>query len=78
MITLPAEVQLIAIALAASLAVGLPVRLAGWRATLTAVGLAARFGRQYRFWIAAIALIGAAAGLWSFEAARSALFGGFS
>jgi len=68
--TLAFEIQLAAVALAASLAVGLPVRLAGWRASLAAAGLAWRFARARRWTLILIALAGAGTGLWSLESVR--------
>ncbi len=78
MAALPPELQVFAIALAASLIIGLPVRIVGWRASVIAVRGTWRLSRRYRFWIILIALIGVLAGAWSFESIRGLVFGWFS
>ncbi|MFN3835363.1 MAG: hypothetical protein ACK4NO_05635 [Glycocaulis sp.] len=75
MAALPPELQLFAIALAASLVIGLPVRIVGWRASVLAVSAVWRLTRRYRFWILLIALAGVLAGAWSFESVRGLVFG---
>lgn len=78
MAALPPELQVFAIALAASLLIGLPVRIAGWRASVMAVSAAWRVTRRYRLWIFLIAIIGMLAGAWSFESIRGIVFGWWS
>lgn len=75
--TLPAGVLAAAIALAASLALGIPVRLVGLRATLRGIGHGLGYARRHKFMILLLAVIGAAAGLWTFENARQLAFGWF-
>ena len=70
-------VQLLAITLAASLLIGLPVRVFGASATLHAVSLGFQMIRRRKFMILLIALVGALAGLWSFESVRELVFGLF-
>ncbi|PWE18234.1 hypothetical protein DDZ18_01085 [Marinicauda salina] len=72
---LPVEVQIVAVALAASLIVGIPVRLFGLAATIGGLRLAFGFARRHRFTVLVIALVGAGAGLWSLESIRE-LVGG--
>lgn len=62
----PVELQVFIVALAASLVVGVPVRIVGWRATANAVGFVWRLTRRRRLLILALALLGAAFGLWRF------------
>lgn len=78
MAALPPELQVFAIALAASLLIGLPVRIAGWRASVMAVSTVWRVTRRYRVWIFLIAIIGMLAGAWSFESIRGIVFGWWS
>ncbi|MGP1275765.1 MAG: hypothetical protein ACQRW7_10130 [Caulobacterales bacterium] len=78
MAALPYEVQLFAITLVASLVIGLPVRIAGWRASVLAVQTVWRLTRRYRFWIFLIAIIGMLAGLWTFDSIRGLVFGWWS
>jgi hypothetical protein len=75
MTALPPELQVFAIALVTSLVIGLPVRIAGWRASVIAVRGFWRLTRRYRIWIFLIALVGMLAGLWSFESIRGLVFG---
>lgn len=75
MAAIPYEIQVFAIALVASLAIGLPVRIAGWRATVLAVRGFWRLTRRYRIWIFLIAIIGMLAGLWTFDSIRGLVFG---
>ncbi|MCH8520993.1 hypothetical protein [Glycocaulis sp.] len=77
MAALPPELQVFAIALAASLIIGLPVRIVGWRASVIAARGVWRLTRRYRIWIMLIALIGVLAGAWSFDSVRSLVFGWF-
>ena len=72
---LPVEVQIVAVALAASLVVGVPVRLFGLSATIGGLRLAFGFARRHRFTVLVIALIGAGAGLWTFESIREVIGG---
>ena len=60
-----------------ALALGLPLRLYGWRATWGAVMVVWRTLRGYRWWILLILLIGALFGLWRFEDVRALIFGLF-
>lgn len=69
--------QLLAITLAASLLIGLPVRVFGASATLQGISLGFRFIRRRRLMILFVGLIGALAGLWSFESIREIIFGVF-
>lgn len=72
--TLPPEVQTFAIALAASLALGVPVRLFGARATFAGLRATARFfGRRKRL-ATGVVLLGAAGGLWSMQAVRDLVY----
>lgn len=71
---LPVEIQIAAIALAASLALGLPVRIVGWRATLAGIRIGLGWANRHRFTVLILALIGAMAGLWSFEQVRDLVF----
>lgn len=71
---LPEEIQIAAIALAASLAIGLPVRIVGWRATLAALRIGLGWANRHRFTVLVVALLGALAGLWSFEQVRDLVF----
>ncbi|MGY6661199.1 MAG: hypothetical protein ACXIVO_02665 [Glycocaulis sp.] len=75
MAAIPYEVQIFAVALVTSLVIGLPVRIAGWRASVIAVRGVWRLTRRYRIWIFLIALAGMLAGLWSFESIRGLVFG---
>lgn len=56
-----------------SLAIGVPVRVVGWRATLSGVQAGWRAIRRRRFLILFILLIGALAGAWSFQSVRELL-----
>ncbi|GGG89559.1 hypothetical protein GCM10007420_00730 [Glycocaulis albus] len=78
MAEIPYEIQIFAVALVASLVIGLPVRIAGWRASVMAVRGFWRLTRRYRIWILLIALAGMIAGLWSFESIRGLVFGWWS
>lgn len=78
MAEIPYEIQIFAVALVASLVIGLPVRIAGWRASVIAVRGFWRLTRRYRIWILLIALAGMIAGLWSFESIRGLVFGWWS
>mgnify|MGYP006280379637 FL=1 len=60
-----------------SLAIGVPVRVVGWRATLAGVQASWAAIRRRRFLILFILVIGAFAGLWSFESVRELLGGLF-
>ncbi|MCR9129131.1 MAG: hypothetical protein NXI12_06390 [Alphaproteobacteria bacterium] len=62
---------------AGALALGVPLRLFGWRATWGAVLLVWRTLRGYRWWILLILLAGAAFGLWRLEDVRELIFGLF-
>lgn len=71
---LPEEVQIAAIALAASLAIGLPVRIAGWRAALAGLRIGFGWARRHKVMLFLAGSLGAIAGLWSFEQVRSVIF----
>ncbi len=58
-----------------AVALGLPLRLFGWKATWGAVMTAWRFTRGHRWKILLVLLIGAAFGLWSLETVRDLFFG---
>jgi hypothetical protein len=58
-----------------AVALGLPLRLFGWKVVWGSVVAAWRFTRGHRLKILVILLIGAALGLWSFEAVRELIFG---
>ena len=60
-----------------ALALGLPLRVYGWKATWGAVVLIWRTLRGYRWWILLILLAGAVFGLWRFEDVRALVFGLF-
>ena len=62
---------------AGALALGLPLRLYGWKATWGPIGLVWRTLRGYRVWILLILLAGAAFGLWRFDDERALSFGLF-
>ncbi|TGY88966.1 hypothetical protein E5163_07475 [Marinicauda algicola] len=74
MSALPESAQIVILALAASLALGLPVRLVGLTATFRGIGIALGWARRRKFTVLAIGLAGAAAGLWSFEEVRDLVF----
>lgn len=75
MTSLPAEVLVVAVALAASLALGVPVRLVGLRATLRGIGYGLGYARRHKFALLLLAVIGAGAGLWTFDNVRELVFG---
>ena len=58
-----------------AVALGLPLRLFGWKATWSAVMAAWRVTRGHRWKILLVLLIGAALGLWSLETVRDVVFG---
>lgn len=68
------EMQIVALALAASLAVGLPVRLLGAGTTVSLLLFATRFARHHKFALLGLAAAGSLAGLWSFESVRELIF----
>jgi hypothetical protein len=70
----PAELVMVALALTASLAIGVPVRIVGWRATLAGFNLMRRGVRAHRWKILLVLILGAMAGLWSFESIRDLAF----
>ncbi len=70
----PAELVMVALALTASLAIGVPVRIVGWRATLAGFTLMRRGIRAHRWKILLVLLLGAMAGLWSFDSIRDLAF----
>lgn len=70
----PAELVMVALALTASLAIGVPVRIAGWRATLAGFNLMRRGVRAHRWKILLVLVLGAMAGLWSFDSIRDLAF----
>lgn len=69
--------QLLAITLAASLLIGLPVRVFGPSATIQGVSLGLQFLRRRRLMILGIGLVGVLFGAWSFESVRELVFGFF-
>ncbi|WBQ12215.1 hypothetical protein L2D00_10210 [Hyphomonadaceae bacterium BL14] len=70
----PAELVMVALALTASLAIGVPVRIVGWRATLAGFNLMRRGIRAHRWKILLVLVLGAMAGLWSFDTIRDLAF----
>ena len=58
-----------------AVALGLPLRLFGWKATWGAVMAAWRVTRGHRWKMLLVLLIGAALGLWSLETVRDVVFG---
>lgn len=64
---------LVLLTLMVSLAIGVPVRVVGWRVTLAGAQAGWRAIRRRRFLILLILLIGALAGAWSFESVRELL-----
>lgn len=73
----PAELVMVALALTASLVIGVPVRIVGWRATLAGINLMWRGVRAHRWKILLVLILGAMAGLWSFETIRDIAFSMF-
>ena len=65
------------LSLGGALALGIPIRLFGWRVVWTSVRTAWRTLRGYRWWILLALLAGAALGLWRFEHVRDLFFGLF-
>ena len=63
------------LSLVSAIALGLPLRLFGWKVVWGAVITAWRFTRGHRWKILLVLLIGAAFGLWSFETVRNLFFG---
>jgi len=70
----PAELVMVALALTASLVIGVPVRIAGWRATLAGFTLLRRGVRAHRWKILLVLILGAMAGLWRFDSIRDLAF----
>ncbi|MFW5661702.1 MAG: hypothetical protein ACOC05_09995 [Oceanicaulis sp.] len=71
-----AELAIIAgLSLAGAIALGLPIRLFGWRPVWDAFRAVLRFARRHRWTALLILLVGAIAGLWTFDSVRSLLFG---
>lgn len=69
------ELAIIAgLALVGALALGVPLRLFGWRATWNGFRAGLRWMRRHRWTAFWILLIGAIAGLWTFDDARRAIF----
>ena len=58
----------------AALALGIPLRVFGWRATWDGFRAGLRWMRRHRWTAFWLLLIGALAGLWTFEDARRAIF----
>lgn len=69
------ELQIVALALAASLAVGLPVRVLGAGTTVNLVIGLSRFVRHRRLALGALALAGGLGGAWSLESVRDLVTG---
>lgn len=65
------------LSLLGALALGVPLRLFGWRAVWGGFRAFLGFLRRHRWRALLILLIGAIAGLWSFDSARELLFGLF-
>ncbi|OAB60455.1 hypothetical protein AY599_28720 [Leptolyngbya valderiana BDU 20041] len=73
-----AELAIIAgVSTAGALALGVPLRVFGWRATWTGVRAGLGWIRRHRWWALLTLLAGAVAGLWTFDDARALLFGVF-
>jgi len=65
------------LSLLGALALGVPLRLFGWRAVWEGFRATLRFLRRHRWRALLILLVGAIAGLWTFDAVRQLLFGLF-
>lgn len=65
------------LSLAGALLLGVPLRLFGWRAVWGGFRAFLGFLRRYRWRVLLILIIGAIAGLWTFEDARQLVFGLF-
>lgn len=63
------------LSLLGAIALGLPLRLFGWKVVWGSVVAAWRFTRGHRWKILIILLIGAAFGLWSLETVRDLFLG---
>lgn len=63
------------LSLVGAIALGLPLRLLGWRATWAAVVAGWRFLRSHRWKILLVFLVGAALGLWSLGLVQEIAFG---
>ena len=70
-------VYLAGLCLLGAVALGLPLRLYGWKATWGAAVLVWRTLRGYRWWILLILILGALFGLWRFDDVRELIFGLF-
>lgn len=70
MTELAPELQIAALALAASLAVGLPVRVLGAGTTVGLLVTAGRVLRRRRLALAGLAIAGGLGGAWSLDAVR--------
>ena len=63
------------LSIAGALALGVPLRLFGWRATWNGVRAGLGWVRRHRWWALLILIVGAVAGLWTFDDARALVFG---
>ena len=77
MLAVPDEILVAAIALVASLSLGIPVRLVGLRETFSALGAMLAALNRRKFTLLLLGLIGALAGLWRFDQVRAIFFGWF-
>jgi hypothetical protein len=72
------ELAIIAgLSIAGALALGVPLRVFGWRATWNGFRAGLRWIRRHRWWALLTLIVGAIAGLWTFDDARNLLFGVF-
>ncbi|XBQ17607.1 MAG: hypothetical protein ABL308_06920 [Oceanicaulis sp.] len=65
------------LAAAGSLALGVPLRLFGWRVVWGSVRAALGWIRRHRLLALLVLVVGAIAGLWTFESIRELAFGLF-
>lgn len=70
MTALAPEIQIVALALAASLALGLPVRVLGAGTTLSLLITAGRVLRRRRLALAGLAIAGSLGGAWTLDSVR--------
>ena len=72
------ELAIIAgLSIVGAMALGIPLRVFGWRATWNGFRAVLRWIRRHRWWALLTLIVGAVAGLWTFEDARAVLFGLF-
>lgn len=74
MTALAPELQIAALALAASLAAGLPVRVLGIGPTVSLLITAGRVLRRHRLALAGLAVAGGLGGAWSLDSVRALAF----